>query len=273
MPWNTFFGRAREIEASRRKLLGAIAGAKDLTFVRIWGNVGDQLIYAGARQLLARTRYTEISLRDIEQAHGHTAVLSGGGGWCQSFQGTLPKALPILEERFDRVVIWPSSFETSADAVRDALVRTKALVFARERTSFEHIRHLCRADLAHDSAFFFDFRPYRQRRQPSGGLLQAYRTDHEAQGLPIPEGNNDISMTCESLDEWLWTIARHGAVETDRAHVMLAAAMLGKRVDYRASNYHKVPGIAEFALRGYPVYRLPGDLAPETTSHTFAHAS
>ena len=40
---------------------------------------------------------------------------------------------------------------------------------------------------------------------------------------------------------------------TDRAHVMIAAAMLGKPVEYRSSTYHKVPAIARYALRGYPV--------------------
>src|SRR6185437_7306997 len=140
---------------------------------------------------------------------------------------------------------------------RDTLARTKALVFARERVSFEQIRHLCRADIAHDGAFYFDFRPYRRPRQRGRGLLTAYRSDQESLHLPIPDGNNDISATCESLDEWLWTIARHEAVETDRAHVMIAAALLGKRVDYRASSYHKVPAIADYALQGFPVYRQP----------------
>ncbi len=85
--------------------------------------------------------------------------------------------------------------------------------------------------------------------------MYAYRADREAAGEPIPEGNCDLSATCESLDEWLWTIARHAEVDTDRAHVMIAAALLGKRVRYRASSYHKVPAIAEYALADYPVRR------------------
>jgi exopolysaccharide biosynthesis predicted pyruvyltransferase EpsI len=140
-------------------------------------------------------------------------------------------------------------------SVRDALSRTKALIFAREQVSFEAIRSLCHADIAHDCAFFFDFRAYRRSRRHSHGLLRAYRTDREAPGSPVPDGNNDISVTCESLDHWLWTISRYETVQTDRAHVMIAAALLGKHVQYRASSYHKVPAIAEFALRGFPVSR------------------
>jgi hypothetical protein len=38
--------------------------------------------------------------------------------------------------------------------------------------------------------------------------------------------------------------------------VMIAAAMLGKKVRYRPSSYHKVPEIAGFALEGFPVERI-----------------
>ena len=51
----------------------------------------------------------------------------------------------------------------------------------------------------------------------------SYRTDEESVLSVIPESNHDISRSCSSLDEWLWTIARHAVVKTDRAHVMIAA--------------------------------------------------
>jgi exopolysaccharide biosynthesis predicted pyruvyltransferase EpsI len=86
--------------------------------------------------------------------------------------------------------------------------------------------------------------------------LAAFRIDKESVGRVIPEGNNDISRSCSSLDEWLWTIARHADVKTDRAHVMIAAALLGKTVDYGTSSYHKVPAIADYSLRFFPVRRI-----------------
>ena len=87
-------------------------------------------------------------------------------------------------------------------------------------------------------------------------MLTAYRNDGEATRRYLPDGNNDISVTCESLDEFLWTIARHELVRTDRAHVTIAAAMLGKQVEYAASNYHKVPAIVAYSLGGLPVCRV-----------------
>ncbi len=241
------------LEAGRQKLLRAIGDSDDLTFIRIHGNLGDELIYAGARQLLSGLFYREIDIRSVEDAGGHTALIAGGGSWCEAYQ-EMPGCLREVEKRFERVIVLPSSFEASVPVVKEALLNTKALVFARERESYRQIRDLCLADLTHDCALFFDFRPY---RRPGRGVLNAFRTDREGLPVPLPPDNDDVSVTAKSLDEWLWTIARHEVVQTDRAHVTIAAAMLGKRVRYRPSNYHKVPGIIDYSLGGLLVEPIP----------------
>ena len=242
------------VENSRDVLLRAIGEPEDLTFIRLYGNMGDELIYAGTRQLLARRFYKEVSVRDLGGTSGHTAVVAGCGGWCGPYHDMV-QHLPVIETKFKRVIIMPSSFDVSVPSVRSTLARTKALVFARERKSFDDIRRLCDAKIAHDCAFFFDYRPY---LRPGEGCLVSYRIDLESALSIIPESNHDISRSCSSLDEWLWTIARHAVVKTalNRAHVMFAAALLGKAVDYWTSSYHKVPSIAEYALKSFPVRRI-----------------
>jgi exopolysaccharide biosynthesis predicted pyruvyltransferase EpsI len=194
-----------EIEKSKAKLLDAMAGSSDITFIRIYGNVGDQLIYAGARRLLSGLQYKETSILNLSGAVGDLALIAGGGAWCGPYQD-MPKHLPRVEERFRRVIVLPSSFDISVSSVREALEKTRALVFARERVSYEQIRKLCKSDLAHDCAFFFDYSPYLRAGR---GALHAYRTDAEALPRKLPADNNDISVKCETLDEWLWTISRH----------------------------------------------------------------
>jgi hypothetical protein len=242
----------KAVEDSRDVLLRAIGEPEDLTFIRLYGNKGDELIYAGTRQLLARRFYKEVSVRDLDGVSGHTALVAGCGGWCGPYHDMV-KHLPVIEARFERVIIMPSSFDVSVPSVRSTLATTKALVFARERTSFDGVYRLCDSKIAHDCAFFFDYRPYLRHGQ---GCLVAYRTDLESIRSVVPENNHDISMSCSSLDHWLWTIARHAVVKTDRAHVMIAAALLGKVVEYGTSSYHKVPSIADYALKSFPVRRI-----------------
>jgi GT2 family glycosyltransferase len=241
------------LEASRRRLLEAVGDAADLTFVRGAGNLGDELIYAGTRRVLEGLPWREIGLDELPMAHGHTALLAGGGAWCRSYHELMPQVLPQAELRFERVIVLPSSFDLEVHEVREALARSKALVFARERESYRQVREVCDAELAHDCAFFFDYSPFRGRGR---GELLAMRSDREAAG-PEPEGNVDISRHCSSLDQWLWTVARHATVITDRAHVMIAAALLGKRVEWSPSNYHKLEGLAEYALGDFDVRRVP----------------
>ena len=235
-----------ELAATAESLLGAVGDFADVTLLRSWGNRGDDLIYAGSRRLLRDYPYREWDIRALDLVSpGKTAIVSGGGGWCKPFPA-LAGLLPEIEKRFGRVVVFPSSFDTEDPGVRAALGRTKAVVFARERESFEQIRPLCDARLAHDTAFFFDFAPYRSGH--SHGVLHAFRRDAESTGEAVPEDNLDISTECASLDEWLWAISRHELVRTDRAHVMIAAAMLGRKVECWPSTYHKVPAIARFSL-------------------------
>ena len=114
------------------------------------------------------------------------------------------------------------------------------------------IESLCDARLALDTAFFHDYGRFAS--YAGAGVLNAFRTDAEASGLAdAPPGSDDISATAGSLDEWLHTIASAERVRTDRAHVMIAAAMLGKPVEYALSSYHKLPAIAAWSLDCFPV--------------------
>lgn len=243
------------VEDSRRAILGEIGDPPDLTLVRVPGNHGDELIRAGTHELLADRIYAETDLEGLCSATGHTVLLGGSGAFCRPYHELMPRALAVAELRFERVLVLPSSFDPSEDEVREALARTRATVFARERTSYARIRSLCDARLANDCAFFVDFAPYALAGE---GTLNAFRTDREALTTgTLPPGNVDISAAVASLEEWLQTIAAHELVRTDRAHVMIAAALLGKRVEYLASSYHKLPAIADFGLGDYPVLRLP----------------
>jgi GT2 family glycosyltransferase/exopolysaccharide biosynthesis predicted pyruvyltransferase EpsI len=249
------------IARSRKEIFQAVGDPPELVFVRGRGNLGDELIWAGTRELLNGRAYREIGIEELPATSGHTALICGGGGFCHPYHELMPHILAVAEMRFERVILLPSTFDTSVDAVREALEGTRAVIFARERGSYSQIQSLCDARLAHDTSFFFDYDSY---RQTGSGVLHAFRTDTESSDeRPIPPENDDISLTASTLESWLRTISRHAVVRTDRAHVMIAAALLGKTVEFACGSYFKVPAIAAYALSDFPVKRLPPAAMPE----------
>ena len=162
----------------------------------------------------------------------------------------MPHVIAVAGLRYERVVVLPSSVDVGEDVVRTALERTEAIVFARELETMRAIESLCDARLGLDTAFFHDYGRFVS--YAGSGTLNAFRADAEARGHDAaPPGSEDISVTADSLDEWLHAIASAARVRTDRAHVMIAAAMLGKPVEYAGSSYHKLPAIAEWSLNAF----------------------
>jgi exopolysaccharide biosynthesis predicted pyruvyltransferase EpsI len=228
----------------------------DIYFITGRGNTGDALIYEGTRTLLKslNIEYKEIDIFDSINHHGGLALICGGGAWCNNYHEIMPFQLSVVENNFKNVIVLPSSYEVSVDAVRDALSGSKALFMAREQKSYEQIKNICNTKLMHDHAFYFDYSAYIKE---GVGTLNAFRTDKEKEvTTPIPSDNIDISALLTSLPEWLNMISAHEIINTDRAHVMIAGAMMGKKVCYVSSNYHKVPEIAKFSLNEYQVYLI-----------------
>jgi GT2 family glycosyltransferase len=248
------------VAQSAATLLEAIGEHHELTLVRGFGNLGDELMRAGTHRLLGTDVFREIDVDDLPCSSGDTVLLPGSGAFCRPYHEWMPRALAIAELRFDRVIVLPSSFDVGEDSVRHSLQRTKATVFAREPESLRRIEGFCRARFAHDCAFFFDFSRF---SAPGEGTLSAFRTDREATGGELLiDDNQDISITASSLDGWLAEIERHALVRTDRAHVMIAAALMGKQVEFAPSSYHKLEAIAASSLGAFPVRRIDAPRRP-----------
>jgi GT2 family glycosyltransferase len=243
------------LERSRRLILEELADCWDITLLHGPGNLGDRLILAGTHELLSAQRYRELAVDELADARGETCLLLGSGAFTRAYHEWAPWALRLAQRRFGRVVVLPSTFDVSVPAVRDVLAHTGAVVFAREPRSYAAISELCDARMALDGSFFFDYEPH---MQPGSGVLEAFRTDAEAPAdwQPPPQ-NRDISAVLTSLDDWLKEIARHAVVRTNRAHVMIAAALLGKTVEVGPCEQFKVREIAQWALGGLPVHFVP----------------
>lgn len=149
--------------------------------------------------------------------------------------------------------MFPSTFDMTEPLTKFVLQHTSAKIFARESISASTVPG---AILAHCPSFFVDYNLYKQQGR---GVLNAFRTDHEGKGNETPLDNIDISLLPGTVVAWLNLISRYEEIRTDRAHVMIAAALLGKQVRWRDCGYFKVRAIAETFLGQYDVKEILDD--------------
>lgn len=241
-----------------------LAPYKDIHVLNSHGNLGDELIFAGCRALLGKIgiEYKEM-LIDDENITGALALISGGGAWCRTWGDFMSHFLPLVEARFEKVIVLPSSFQMTEKIYNTISASKKTTFCAREEISYNLIGKHCDAILLHDLAFHFDFSPYINIKGNGNGVgdmvLNSFRMDEESMkvsfpNIEIPLNNEDTSVAKVTIEEWLRHLSEYDIIRTDRAHVMIAGAMIGKMVMYKPSNYHKVPAIANYSLKGLPVY-------------------
>lgn len=104
-------------------------------------------------------------------------------------------------------------------------------------------------------------------------VLEAFRSDREGGGRALPESNVDLSELCafgaqsEPLAEYsshllLRSLVPFERVRTDRLHVAIASALLGKEVQFFANSYFKCRAVFEQSMAGrFPNVRWMGDAA------------
>jgi exopolysaccharide biosynthesis predicted pyruvyltransferase EpsI len=105
-------------------------------------------------------------------------------------------------------------------------------------------------------------------------VLCAFRQDGERTGIELPPGNIDVSevfsLGVESTE--IASIAAHRLlgflnqfeqIRTNRLHVAIASALLGKQVEMHDNNYYKCRAVYQHSLRAFPNVRFleqpPGD--------------
>jgi hypothetical protein len=92
------------------------------------------------------------------------------------------------------------------------------------------------------------------------GVLHAFRTDAEQTGIPIPAENLDLSRlffygtrnanVCHTTAlHLLRFLDTFDEVRTNRLHLAIGAAVLGKRVEFQSNSYFKNQAVYEFSMR------------------------
>jgi hypothetical protein len=221
------------------------------------GNAGDGLIQAGLFQLCARLGITLEMIEYPGEKAGRHVLLIGAGCFCPG-SSHMVDPVGFYASRFENVYVLPASFETSFGPVEKMLraLPSNVTVFCRERTSYDGVCKLVPKPenifLDEDLAFHLDISPW---KRPGQGELNCFRTDNESRFRRLPRPNFDISKMGREFHHTLLLdlLANFATIHTDRLHVMIAGAMMGKKVCVFDGTYHKNRSVYEHSIRDkYP---------------------
>lgn len=236
-------------------------------FVPNIGNAGDGLIALGTFQAFraAGLSLPVIPLSRSAETEAFDLIVYGGGG-----QLVPPYAdgLMFLQHcaRIGKpVIVLPHTVAGYGAELR--AISGTLRILCRELVSYEGLIRdgfpRERLGLGHDMALsispgFFT----NSARQPGIGTSYCFRTDAESACFgTLPPGNRDIALSwngdlwhdkfftesvCRTLAEYL---LQFETVETDRLHITILSAMLGRRTRTWANSYYKNRAVYEFSLR------------------------
>lgn len=235
------------------------SAGRQVIFLPNPGNFGDGLIRHGAKRFLYdyRIPHTEILLGRgsaryflapyLARRSRYLFVYSGGSAWGNNYRHA-EDICTFISKFTDNLVVLPSTFYHSAPKVRGSLFR---------RDAFESKDACPRSLFCHDMALYlmakqlkYDFGP------PEIPVGYAYRRDRESSHrFEEAEDNIDISALgnhTSNGEDFLREIARYETIVTDRLHIGIGAAMLGRRVQLHSGNDYKIRAIYRTSLLNLP---------------------
>jgi exopolysaccharide biosynthesis predicted pyruvyltransferase EpsI len=253
------------------------------------GNGGDAFINVGFFDL-ARSLGVEYTVTDgsTELSGDDVLILAGGGNLVPEYPhmaAMLRRYAPVV----GRLIVLPQSVRGHEDVLR--ALGPNVHLFVREHVSLDYCRQVggqAHVVFDNDMAFHADIEALRRRRGWAGfrltranvarvillgwlalrahgtRTLLAFRTDREAPSGSKARLRNDVSKLSTfgtatvaqcyfSASRFIRAIDRYQRVETDRLHVAIAGALLGKEVVLHDNSYWKCRAVYEASLTGYDV--------------------
>ena len=248
-------------------------------FVRPGGNLGDELIYAGAECLanqlgLRRQYFDAASFAATPIPTGTAIYLHGGGGLNPWGSGRALKNLILaLGVRDALVVQGPQTCEVETSHVAAALKTAFATVsakdvhfYVREQASANYLSEVLpqhiHLHLDHDTALHLSQADLLSlgglNARPRGRyVLFVNRSDNEAPQHAGRRYKNVVEMDpayyCGSLGHWIRVHAYASRIITNRLHSAIGGSLLGVPVLLTGGSYHKNHSVWDYSLRAQGV--------------------
>ncbi len=227
-----------------------------LFYVANPGNWGDALIAAGTRQFLNHYRIPNINLpfrlcRSLPKtafrllSRRRRSVLLYGGGGSLTRHYRRPGKLKRLAAKFDGLFLLPSTIclDLAAEPIHP-----NTTAFRRDR--FQSAAYCPGSSFCHDLAFFLQMPPVPIGREEAC----FFREDAEAPDTITPENNLDLSALGthkSSPDAFVRSIGRYRTIHTNRLHVGIASAMLGRETHLYPNDYFKIQAVFRSSLEDF----------------------
>ena len=248
-------------DALARKLRD-MNGDRTLLFVVNHGNWGDALIREGAEAFLKHYRFNYVSVdsnklmdgkitgEDSKRLTGEEDPLMvyNGSGALMSRYGRVEKMAKLSHE-YSASLLFPSTF---AVKYSDYNFSPEMAVFSRGLAA--SMENCPDAEFCHDMAFFYTPPRFPKPNRKWGLFLRD--DDESPDGMVIPEGygNHDISKDGRAktpIYKFMKTLAKYERIYTNRLHVAIGGALLGRQVFVSSNDYFKIEEIYAASIKDY----------------------
>jgi len=222
---------------------------KNLGFVRIPGNIGDNLIEDSTKQLL---KEFNVRLKKINKkprleilnkrlcSRVDEFVLSGGGYMGDGFPSAARIVKSVLEYG-KPVTILPQTFSISRDNT------PYKRIWVREKESLKFRED---ALLVPDLALGYEYKGKLPKvKYKSGIWLRGNDFDTESLGIEIPGSLGDPVLICSNTRQYIQLAALYETIITDRLHFAIAGLIARRKVILLTTNYFKNRAVYEAWLK------------------------
>jgi exopolysaccharide biosynthesis predicted pyruvyltransferase EpsI len=231
------------------------------------GNAGDSLIMYGVYHALHKAGITGYDMCTWSCSLKNKTIICSGSG---NLVGKYKQLRTFLQNNADlkfgnEIILLPQTISNEDKLISS--FGSNITVMCRERQSHAYVHSLMKNKsnifLSHDMAFHIsdDLSSFRNTI-PNKRCMNVIRTClKESTLFPIPGDNDDLSFTlnrpgntsdvkiCKSVClDMFRSVAQAEHIVTNRLHVGIAAALIGRKVDLYPSNYWKIPRVWEYSM-------------------------
>ena len=263
-----------------RELINLLKNSNKLYYLPNSGNAGDSFIASATFSFFDKIKINYKQLYSFDEFENGTLIYGGGGAWIDLWEKYLNNVLNIMKKA-DRVIILPSSFNNIT--LLPEILEKKFYVFCREKKSFNYLKSFnseANIFLCPDMAFSFGNIPSSTKCSDielinkinclndisskfcNKETISLFRNDEEKKyGFKSDfDLSNAFGWVSPFLNkatydiisyEFLKFINQFNEIKSDRLHVCICSAMLGKKTYMYDNSYGKNFSVFSYTLNKY----------------------